>query len=158
MSDDRNKIAGVIHPARDDGSPVFEIIRRDHWMQPPEGVRPCDHGNFILDEQWATVTCKKCNEKVGPFAALLYYARNYQEIKREHARLRDAKKELMFAQLKRLANLRDASDAERREIREAVRSPGKLTVEESEAMVNRITRAISERKWQRKQQRQGRTA
>lgn len=143
---DDQKIAGVIRPAREDGTPVFEIIRRDHWMSPPEGVRPCEHGRFILDEQWATVTCKDCGEKVDPFSALMWYARNYQEVRRERERMLEAKKGLMIAELRRLSKLRDATDAEREEIAGIVRSPYRAKLEDCQEAVTRIQMAIRQRK------------
>ena len=152
-------VVGVIHRAKDDTEkPEFEIIRRDTsgWASPPpESVRACQHGKFILDEQWATVTCGRCGEKVDPFSALMHYAQNYQAIERRHEQMVAAETGMHKEELKRLARLRDATDEDRREVERLTGWSFKGGVNELREAARRIRREISDRKHAKKSERKG---
>ncbi len=146
--ENEGRIVGIIHQVKDDAEkPEFEIIRRDEsWKQPPENVRACQHGKFILDEKWATVACGRCGEKVDAFSALMYYAQNHEAINRHYDRMVAAETALHKEELKRLSRLRDATEEHRQEI-------GRLTgwsfrggVNELRDAVRRIRREILDRK------------
>ncbi len=137
--------------------PEFEIIRRSGVASPDEDVRPCEHGKFILDEEWATVTCGKCKQRVDPFAALMYYARFYQErIAWRFRELESSEKSLHQAELKRLSRLRDATDEEKREISGLTDWHSKATLDDLREAVQRIGRAIQTRKMEKRMKRRPR--
>lgn len=141
-------VAGVIIPAKTEGEkPTFEIVPRGRWNRPEPDVRPCEHSRFILDEEWATVTCGTCREKVDPFAALLWYARIYESrIKHEFQRVQEAEKNLHAEELRRLSKLRDASEDERKEIADLLARRYERTLTEMRDTARRIGRAIADRK------------
>lgn len=144
---DGGLVVGIIHHAKDDTEkPEFEIIRRDGY-QSFTNPRPCEHGKFILDEKWASVTCGKCKERIDPFAALMHYAANFQAIERRHVQMVEAEKSNHFSELKRLSRLRDATEDERDEIAKLTGWSFDGTVEDLRVATNGIRRAIDERKW-----------
>ena len=147
-------VIGKILPAKSDtDKPEFEIIRRAGFKEPDADVRPCAHGKFILDEQWSTVTCGKCREKVDPFSALMYYALNYEATRREHQRLIEQEKSTRTEELRRLGRLRDASDDNRAEIARLTGWGFNGTVTELREAERRITREINDRRYARREQR-----
>lgn len=147
-------VIGRIHPVSSDSDkPEFEIIRRDAFREPEKDVRACAHGKFILDEQWATVTCGLCREKVDPFAALMYYALNYEATRREHQRLIEQEKSTRIAELKRLGRLRDASEENRAEIARLTGWGFGGTVGELREAERRISREINDRRYAKREAR-----
>lgn len=140
------RIAGIIAPIKDGAErPEFEIVRRGHALWREEEA--CKHGKFILDEQWATVTCGKCKERIDPFSALMHYAANFHEIVRRHEQMVEAEKSCHIEELRRLGRLRDASDEERNEIARMTGWNFRGDVGELREAVRTIGRAIDERKW-----------
>src|SRR5690606_11972783 len=88
-------IVGEIQPGREGEAPTFKIIRHE-WepLATDPNVRPCEHGQFVLDPKWATVTCGKCQGRVDPFAALLLFAEWYDTLKRRWERAEEAERRL----------------------------------------------------------------
>lgn len=143
------RIVGIIHRVKDETEkPEFEIIRREamSWQQPPENVRACQHGKFILDEKWATVTCGRCGEKVDAFSALMYYALNHQATEQQYDRMVAAEISMHNEELKRLARLRDATEENRKEIERLTGWSFEGGVNELREASSRIRREIYDRK------------
>jgi hypothetical protein len=152
VSGDSGRIVGVIHQAKaDDEKPEFTIVRRD--LYPGQNERKCEHGKFILDEQWATVECGLCGERVEPFAALMSLATHWQRIEQARYRAIEAEKATHRAELKRLSRLRDATDEEKAEIQRLAGWGFGGTVKDLREATSRIGRAISTRKMAKRKQR-----
>jgi hypothetical protein len=116
-------VIGEIHLAPDGKTPLFRRIRHDYEAGTEVGkiARPCDHGAFLLDEKWSSVTCGKCNVVVPAFDALMTLVAHWDRLKADAAQRERATADLNRAELRRLERLRCFDDAERAEITKAIR-------------------------------------
>lgn len=138
------KVAGRIEPDGHGGR-RFTIVGRRSGEAPPANVRPCPHPRFILDDEWNTVTCGKCGERLDPYAALRSYADWWSEFEFRRTMAESASKDLYADLLRQLARRRGATEAEREEIRELVGMRQFRPLEELKDAHRRIERAINER-------------
>src|SRR5690606_10949010 len=95
---DSGRIVGAIEPNPEGGEPLFTIVRRGDT--PPPNVRACPHPRYLLDEEWSTVTCGRCGERLDPFAVLLNYAVWWQRFDNHRAVVEQAERRLHIAELR----------------------------------------------------------
>jgi hypothetical protein len=116
-------VVGEIHLAPDGKTPLFRRIRHDYEAGTETGkvARPCDHGAFLLDEKWSSVTCGLCRKEVPAFDALMTLVAHWDRLKSDAAHRERATADLHRAELRRLARLRIFDDAERAEIAKAIK-------------------------------------
>lgn len=157
MSDITGGIVAEIIPTGLDGPPLFRIVQHDSEVSGAgPNVRPCDHGRFILDTKWKTVTCGDCHTQVDAFAALMVYAKWYHELERRRQSADHAEYQLHITELRRLAKLQLCTDAERQEIEKAIRSGYGLNTNKSlRVLTRRISEAVRDRRREKRELRQG---
>jgi hypothetical protein len=148
-------VVGRILPSNNGGKPFFEIIRRDEdkWKAPPESVRACNHGPFVLDMKWSTVTCKKCEEKLDAFAVVAAFAEWEGEWRRIEGNAERARCQLWVDELRRLRKLRGATDEEVAEIERTLNQSHAMKSSELVEIGDRVRNAISDRKHAQRQAR-----
>jgi hypothetical protein len=144
MSED-GFVAGVIHPSPDGGAPLFKVVHRNETWNLGENVRPCDHGNFVLDARWATVTCGECKTQVDPFSALMSFADWWGELTHRQSMAEEAERRMLRQSLRGLAAKVDAKPDEA-EIRALADRSWGMPIHELRAEHRRLDRAASERR------------
>lgn len=144
------RIVGQIEPGKDGDRATFKIIRN---LGPDRERSGCEHGRFVLDERWATVTCGQCNERVDPFAALMRFAEWWQELQRHRRSMEEAEKRLLGESLRRLRRLRDITDTEKQEVDAMLDHWWQATTDAARSLERRVSAAISERKWEKRRRR-----
>jgi hypothetical protein len=90
-------------------TPVLHLFA-GRGMTPPENVRPCPHlphYPVTLDEEYATVTCQRCGEKLSPFSVLLIYARGFERHVTAYRMARDAHRKVALALLRNVREMRN---------------------------------------------------
>lgn len=100
MSDIREALPEIELQPPDADKPLFTIVRRGPLTllnsaaaADAAGVRPCSHSRFFLDDEWMTVTCAECKQRVEPYAVLRFNAgiiekSQHERRMKEHAELR----------------------------------------------------------------------
>lgn len=70
----------------DDDASIFRIVGRGPLRLVDgdnAGVRACTHPRYVLDDEWMTVTCDVCKERLEPYAVLRANAGYCAKIRRE---------------------------------------------------------------------------
>lgn len=162
MSDDERLILGHIgKPAVAEPlpTPVLHLFA-GRGQTPPANVRPCPHlpnHHVTLDEEWETVTCSGCGERLSAFAVLLVYARNFEHHRTMYTLTKRATNQMALASMRRVRRLRGVSDDEGSALDAAIRKAergffgidGEIDPQEYLDLARRVERAIRERKYAR---------
>lgn len=147
---DETPIAGTIRPSYGGGPPIFKIVRHESDLRDAgPNVRPCPHGEYVLDTQFMTVTCGLCHQRVEPFAALLTYAEWGERWRNQAAFAEQAERTLHMAFLRKLRDLRITTPARRAEIVAVLENPYRVRIDELQRLTSAIekenNKAINER-------------
>lgn len=134
---------------------LFRVVERGPlFLHDPrnDGVRPCDHRKYVLDDELVVVRCADCKERLEPYAVLRRYAEWFDDLKR----MRDnAQHSRWHATGQRIRNMLDRScftEAERDDYRRRTHLYGKGALEE----IQRIEKEVEDRVNAARQQRASR--
>lgn len=106
----------------------------------PPDTRPCDHGRFVLDDEWLTVTCGECGERLDPYAVLRRHAVWWEEFAHREARAEEAEKRFHVEELRRLRRLRGTSPEDVAAIDAALGQAWRHSAHDLAALSRRIER------------------
>lgn len=135
---------GLLHRA----SELADKLRPDERPLFKEGrpaVGGCQHEHFELDDQWKTVTCTDCGERLDPFAVLAAHARWWRQLERKKLSADAATRTMITENLRRLRRLRDVTDLEISQIDELLHRGDGVTLQELSAASRRIEGSAQDR-------------
>lgn len=138
-----SQVMGHIRPPFEKGGDrVFKINRRSGYYQKAD---ECQHRVYVLDEDWSTVTCDACGEKLDPFAVLMHHAVWEERMDGRRHEIERAEEWMLKESLRRLRRLVDTTDEERAEVI-ALLDDWRTKAEDMREPANRIEAAVRARK------------
>lgn len=108
------KVVAHIRPPLEEGSErVFQIKRRTGYYGDGD---TCRHLRYFLNEEWSTVKCVECGERLDPFAVLMHHATWEVRMDNRRVEVERAEEWMLRESLRRLRRLVDTTDDERAEV------------------------------------------
>lgn len=90
-------------------TPKLDVFRDAHgnlttpgWRShdPHPDIEPCSHPTYSLDDQWNTVHCAKCKERLDPYVILRSHAHYWERLVRARDEVDEGRKILRVEQLR----------------------------------------------------------